>query len=57
VNTYRAVYPIVPFGGNGHTGYGRESGIDAIRNCTRTKSIWINTSGVPMVDPFIMRQG
>jgi aldehyde dehydrogenase (NAD+)/betaine-aldehyde dehydrogenase len=55
VNTYRAVSPIVPFGGNGHTGYGRESGMDAIRDYTRTKSIWINTSDVPMPDPFVMR--
>ncbi len=55
VNTYRAVSPIVPFGGNGHTGYARESGMDAIRDYTRTKSIWINTSDVPMADPFIMR--
>ena len=55
INTYRAVSPIVPFGGNGHTGYGRESGMDAIRDYTRTKSIWINTSDVPMADPFVMR--
>lgn len=55
VNTYRAVSPIVPFGGNGYTGHGRESGMDAIRDYTRTKSIWINTSEVPMADPFVMR--
>ena len=55
VNTYRAVSPIVPFGGNGHTGYGRESGMDAIRDYTRTKSVWINTSDAPMADPFVMR--
>ncbi|HQX83965.1 MAG: aldehyde dehydrogenase [Hyphomicrobiales bacterium] len=55
VNSYRAVSPIVPFGGNGYTGYGRESGLDAIRDYTRTKSIWINTSDAPMADPFVMR--
>lgn len=55
VNTYRAVSPIVPFGGNGYTGHGRESGLDAIRDYTRTKSIWINTSDHPMADPFVMR--
>jgi (Z)-2-((N-methylformamido)methylene)-5-hydroxybutyrolactone dehydrogenase len=55
VNTYRAVSPIVPFGGNGYTGHGRESGLDAIRDYTRTKSVWINTSDVPMADPFVMR--
>jgi acyl-CoA reductase-like NAD-dependent aldehyde dehydrogenase len=55
VNTYRAVSPIVPFGGNGYTGHGRESGMDAIRDYTRTKSVWINTSDAPMADPFVMR--
>ncbi len=55
VNTYRAVSPIVPFGGNGYTGHGRESGLDSIRDYTRTKAIWINTSDVPMADPFVMR--
>jgi (Z)-2-((N-methylformamido)methylene)-5-hydroxybutyrolactone dehydrogenase len=55
VNTYRAVSPIVPFGGNGYTGHGRESGLDAIRDYTRTKSVWINTSDHPMADPFVMR--
>lgn len=55
INTYRAVSPIAPFGGNGHTGYGREGGMDAIRDYTRTKSIWINASDVPMADPFVMR--
>ena len=55
INTYRAVSPIAPFGGNGHTGYGREGGMDAMRDYTRTKSIWINTSDQPMADPFVMR--
>jgi acyl-CoA reductase-like NAD-dependent aldehyde dehydrogenase len=55
VNTYRAISPIVPLGGNGYTGYGREAGLDSIRDYTRTKSIWINTSDVPMADPFVMR--
>ncbi len=55
VNTYRAVSPMAPFGGNGLTGYGREGGLDAIRDYTRTKSVWINTSDAPMADPFVMR--
>jgi acyl-CoA reductase-like NAD-dependent aldehyde dehydrogenase len=55
INTYRAISPIVPLGGNGYTGYGREAGMDSIRDYTRTKSIWINTSDVPMADPFVMR--
>ncbi|MGQ0485432.1 MAG: aldehyde dehydrogenase [Hyphomicrobiales bacterium] len=55
VNTYRAVSPVAPFGGNGLTGYGREGGLDAIRDYTRTKSVWIDTSVAPMADPFVMR--
>jgi len=55
VNTYRAISPIAPFGGFGQSGYGRESGIDAIYEYTRTKSVWINTSTQPMANPFVMR--
>jgi acyl-CoA reductase-like NAD-dependent aldehyde dehydrogenase len=55
VNTYRAISPISPFGGFGQSGYGREAGIDAIFDYTRTKSVWINTSSAPMADPFVMR--
>lgn len=55
VNTYRAVSPVAPFGGNGFTGFGREGGLDSIRDYTRTKSVWINTSDAPIADPFVMR--
>lgn len=55
VNTYRAISPIAPFGGYNQSGYGREGGIDAINDYTRTKTIWINTSDAPMANPFIMR--
>ena len=55
VNTYRAVSPIVPFGGYGLSGLGREGGLDAVLEYTRTKSIWIRTSDEPIADPFVMR--
>ncbi|WP_299546652.1 aldehyde dehydrogenase [uncultured Tateyamaria sp.] len=55
VNTYRSVSPIAPFGGYGQSGYGREAGIDAINDYTRTKTTWINTSDKPMANPFVMR--
>lgn len=55
VNTYRAVSPMVPFGGYGLSGLGREAGADSIRDYTRTKSVWINTSDAPIPDPFVMR--
>ncbi len=55
VNTYRAVSPIAPFGGYNQSGYGREAGIDAIHDFTRTKTTWISTSDTPMANPFVMR--
>ena len=55
VNTYRAISPIAPFGGFGHSGYGREAGMEALLDYTRTKTVWINTSSAPMANPFIMR--
>ncbi|RJT41631.1 aldehyde dehydrogenase [Mesorhizobium waimense] len=55
VNTYRAVSPLVPFGGYGQSGLGREGGMDAIRDYTRSKSVWIRTSDEPIPDPFVMR--
>jgi len=55
LNTWRVVSPTAPFGGNKQTGYGRESGMDAINDYTRTKTVWINTSDEPMPDPFVMR--
>lgn len=55
VNTYRAISPIAPFGGFNQSGYGREAGMDAIKDYTRTKTTWINTSEDPMANPFVMR--
>ena len=55
VNTYRAISPIAPFGGFNQSGYGREAGLAAIMDYTRSKTTWINTSAEPMANPFIMR--
>jgi (Z)-2-((N-methylformamido)methylene)-5-hydroxybutyrolactone dehydrogenase len=55
VNTYRMISPMVPFGGYGQSGTGREAGAESILDYTRTKSVWINTSESPISDPFIMR--
>ncbi|RWL95535.1 aldehyde dehydrogenase [Mesorhizobium sp.] len=55
VNTYRTVSPLVPFGGHGLSGLGREGGLGAIRDYTRSKSVWIRTSDDPIPDPFVMR--
>jgi acyl-CoA reductase-like NAD-dependent aldehyde dehydrogenase len=55
VNTYRMISPMVPFGGYGQSGTGREAGAESILDYTRTKSVWINTCEAPISDPFIMR--
>ena len=55
INTYRVVSPIAEFGGFKDSGYGRESGLQAIYDYTRPKTVWINTSSAPMANPFIMR--
>ncbi|MEL6289115.1 MAG: aldehyde dehydrogenase [Pseudomonadota bacterium] len=55
VNTYRAISPVAPFGGFGQSGYGRESGAEAILDYTRTKTVWVRTSDEPIPDPFVMR--
>ncbi|UVC12169.1 aldehyde dehydrogenase (plasmid) [Rhizobium sp. TH2] len=55
VNTYRAVSPIAPFGGYGQSGQGREGGMAAALDYTRTKTVWLRTSDDPIPDPFVMR--
>ena len=55
INTYRAVSPIAPFGGFNQSGYGREAGMEAILDYTRTQTTWISTSETPMANPFVMR--
>lgn len=48
VNTYRILSDMVPFGGVGASGYGREGGSDAVNLYTWSKSVWLATSpGVP----------
>jgi len=54
VNMYRAASPTSPSGGFGKSGYGRENGIEAIREFTETKSVWIETSET-INDPFSVR--
>jgi acyl-CoA reductase-like NAD-dependent aldehyde dehydrogenase len=55
VNTYRVVSPAAPFGGFKLSGTGREGGVDAILDYTRTKTVWLNAASTPMADPFVMR--
>ncbi len=55
VNIYRVVSPIAEFGGFKGSGYGRESGFQAMYDYTRPKTVWVNTSSEPMANPFVMR--
>ncbi|MBN3811602.1 aldehyde dehydrogenase [Paraburkholderia sp. Ac-20347] len=55
INTYRAMSPLVPFGGFGLSGHGREGGFAAALEYTTTKSVWLRTSDDPISDPFVMR--
>ena len=54
VNTYRLISPSAPFGGIKDSGYGKEAGIESIKEYTRIKTTWFNTSEKPMSDPFTM---
>ena len=54
VNTYRLISPMAPFGGIKDSGYGKEAGIESIKEYTRIKTTWYNSSNKPMTDPFIM---
>jgi (Z)-2-((N-methylformamido)methylene)-5-hydroxybutyrolactone dehydrogenase len=53
INAYRVVGPNVPFGGYGLSGLGRENGIDAVREYTETKAIWVELTGGTR-DPFTL---
>jgi len=54
INTYRLISPMAPFGGIKDSGYGKEAGIESIKEYTRIKTTWHNSSDKPMTDPFTM---
>ena len=47
--------PIAEFGGFKNSGYGRESGFQAIYDYTRPKTVWMNMSDEPAANPFVMK--
>jgi acyl-CoA reductase-like NAD-dependent aldehyde dehydrogenase len=55
VNTYRAMSPMSPRSGFKQSGMGVEHGTEVLREYTRLKSVWINTSDQPAADPFVLR--
>ena len=56
VNTYRAVSVVSPVGGYKMSGFGRENGIEAIREFMQTKSVWINMAD-GMANPLATESG
>ena len=55
VNTYRVISPVAEFGGMKNSGYGRESGFQAVMDYTRPKTVWMNTSSEPLASQFVSR--
>ena len=55
VNTYRLISPTAPFGGIKDSGYGKEAGLESIKDYTRVKTTWFYTSDEPTMDPFSIR--
>jgi aldehyde dehydrogenase (NAD+) len=53
INAYRVVSFAAPFGGFKHSGLGRENGLDAVRDFTETKAVYVEMSGAPR-DPFTL---
>jgi (Z)-2-((N-methylformamido)methylene)-5-hydroxybutyrolactone dehydrogenase len=53
INNYRVVSFASPFGGYKASGYGRESGMEALREYTQVKSIWVELAD-KVEDPFII---
>ena len=48
VNTYRLISPVAPFGGFKNSGYGRESGLEVMKDYSNIKTTWISTSTEPL---------
>ena len=51
INSYRVLANNVPYGGFGHSGIGRENGIEGLNAYLQTKSIWVELTGETR-DPF-----
>ena len=49
------ISPSAPFGGIKDSGYGKEAGVDSIKDYTRVKTTWFYTSDEPSLDPFSIR--
>lgn len=54
VNTYRSSGAMAPFGGFGHSGYGKERGTEALFEYTRLKNVMMDLSD-EVRDPFTIK--
>lgn len=51
INTYRTMGMTMPFGGVKNSGFGRENGVEGIKEFLVPKAVWVETDGV-VRDPF-----
>jgi (Z)-2-((N-methylformamido)methylene)-5-hydroxybutyrolactone dehydrogenase len=51
INSYRAVSPSAPFGGMKMSGFGRENGMESLKEWTELKTVWVELTGQTR-DPF-----
>ncbi|AEF56470.1 aldehyde dehydrogenase family protein [Marinomonas posidonica] len=47
INGYKTIHVSSPFGGYGESGYGRSSGLEALREYSEVKSVWVETARTP----------
>jgi acyl-CoA reductase-like NAD-dependent aldehyde dehydrogenase len=52
VNTFRPVHFMLPYGGYKLSGFGRENGLDAIRDYTEVKTVVVDLASEMPADPF-----
>lgn len=50
INGYKTIHVSSPFGGYGKSGYGRSSGLEALRAYSQVKSIWVECAQDPLVN-------
>ena len=50
INSYKSINVASPFGGYGDSGYGRSSGLDALREYSEVKSVWVETARTPVAN-------
>ena len=48
INSYKTIHVSSPFGGFGDSGFGRSSGLDALKEYSEVKSVWVETAEQPV---------